>query len=470
MTNTRGGRGQGRGPARGRGTTVLVCLTAALASCGGNSGSGMTGVDPDLQAVTITFLRHDNPNYRKADNEFFAAYHDLHPNVTIADTTVDFKSLASMLNSDLKNDQLPYDLLLIPPARLCSFAAHLADVPASVVAVSEAQNTFFRAPLQGSLCDGKLKGLPVEYNLEYGGVVVNTAKYRARFPGRDPGWADWPSFIADAAALSEFNDSGAQMANGLDIDPGWSPPTRHIFLSQILQRGGHFRAPGGNLFDFGTAEAHDALAAMVDWVMASRIMSIKLIPDRNTGVTARLAAGASGYGWGDPARPLSVMGYVGTWAVPSTTGLVPPGSGWTYDYFTLPPMVGTAHKFITDSGWAFAVPLSSKNQAVAWDVARSLALSPDAMRTWSRTTGALPALRANGVASAVASDPVLARVQPLLELGEYVGNVPAAAIDTVNGAIVRNFFSAVAGEKSVDQALADMQATANDVITQSRDE
>ena len=64
---------------------------------------------------------------------------------------------------------------------MCGFADNLADVPADVISLSDAQNTFFAAPLAGSVCGGKLKGLPTEYNLEYGGAVVNMTKYEAKY-------------------------------------------------------------------------------------------------------------------------------------------------------------------------------------------------------------------------------------------------------------------------------------------------
>jgi multiple sugar transport system substrate-binding protein len=310
-----------------------------------------------------------------------------------------------------------------------------------------------------------LKGIPVEYNLEYGGVVVNMEKYQARFPGKTPAWSDWASFIAEASMLTEY-ENGEPRANGLDIDPGWSPPMRHIFFAQILQRGGHYWAADGKTFDLQTPEAHDSLAAMVDWVTKDKVMFQSLIPDKNSGVTNRLAAGSAAYGWKNPARPLSVMGYVGTWGVPSTVGPLPPNVTWRYEFFALPPMVGTEHKFVTDSGWAFAVPRTSPNARAAWDIVKALALSPDAMRRWSSVTGALPALRANGTPMAAASDPALARVQPLLERGHWRGYVPAQATDAANGGMVSNFFAAANGTKTIEQALKDMQDTANNAITQ----
>jgi multiple sugar transport system substrate-binding protein len=443
----------------GRARAALAAAVTSLAiapGCGGSVPREGPAVNPEVGPVTIRFLRHDNPNYRKADAVFFAEYMAAHPEVTIMDTTVPFGTLTATLIGDLRRDQFAFDLVLIPPSRVCSFASNLTDVPADVITLADAQKALFTAPLAGSTCAGKLKGLPIEFNLEYGGVVVNVDKYQAKFPGKTPGWTDWKSFLAEAAALTEY-DAGNPKANGLDL----APPKREIFLSQILQRGGRYWSAAGDRFNFSTPQAREALIDMVSWVTEHRVMFLSLIPDKNTHVTTRLASGATGYGWSDPARPLSVMGYLGTAGVPSTVAQLPPGAPWHYDHYPVPPMVGTEHRFAQDSGWAFAVPRTSANPKVAWDIARSLALSPEAMRRWSAVTGALPALRANATPG---GDWPGSRLQPLLEHGQWMGYVPVGAIDTVAGAIQGNFFHVVAGRKDVDQALLDMQQTANAAI------
>jgi multiple sugar transport system substrate-binding protein len=438
-----------------------LALALVVGACGGEDK-----VPPDT-SVTVTFLRHDNPAYRQADDAFFGEYKTAHPKVTITDTSIDYASLTSRLLADLKTDKLGVDLVRIPPSWVCSFAANLADVPKDIVSLSDAQNTFFPAPLQGSTCNGVLKGLPMEFNLEYGGVVVNVDKYMTKF-GHAPAWADWNAFITDAAALTEYDSAMKPAANGLDIDPGWPQPAKHIFFSQILQRGGKYWSASGDTFDFSTAQAKAALTDMVSWVKEKKVMHSSLIPAKNTFVTTRLALGATGYGWGEASKPLSIIGYVGTWGLTDTMGQKPMGSNTRYDFVTLPPMVGTEHKFVQNSGWALAVPKTSKNQKEAWDVARALALSPEAMRKWSATTGALPALRANGTPAVAAADPTLLKVQPLLDKGQWVGYIPAGAIETVEGAIVSNFFDAANDRKTIDKALADMQQLANDALTRNR--
>jgi multiple sugar transport system substrate-binding protein len=446
-----------------------LCVAAVVVvtglGCGGEAALPAPEPEPHER---ITYLRWHNPAFNKADDEALAEYTKAHPNVEVAATTARDPNARQKLLADLKNgNTIPFDLVVIDPSWVCTFADNLAEVPAEVVTLAQAQQAFFAAPLAGSTCNGRLKGLPIEYSLEYGGVVVNLDKFHEKFPGRTPGWSDWGAFLADAAALAEW-EGEVPRANGLDIAAEWPQPVKHIFLSQILQRGGDYWAPGGDSFDFQSPAARASLQAMVDWIVRDKVMSLDLMPGANTSVTTRLALGAPGYGWSDPDRPLSVMGYAGPWALSWTVAQVPAGSSRRYGFFTLPPMVGSQHRFVQNSGRALVVPRTSKNAARAWDIARSIALSPEGARRWSATAGTLPALRVNGTPEAAAGDPVLSQVQPLLELGQWAGYIPAGAIETVEGAIMSGFFAAVTGKKSGDQALIDMQDAANQALRAHR--
>jgi multiple sugar transport system substrate-binding protein len=451
---------------------VLVAIWAAGCEDDSPGAMGADGGPPinTDSPVTIAFLQHGNPAYDVANGAAFRAYESAHPNVKITTTTLEYPSLTSTLLADLKNDRLAADLVQVPGNWICSFAANVTDVPAEVITLADAKTTFFDAPVAAASCKGALKGVPIEYNLEYGGVVVDVDRYHVRFPGKTPGWVDWKAFLAEASKLAEFDTDGTPRANGLDLDPNWPGPAVYIYLAQILQRGGHYWSATGDTLDLATPEAHDALADIVSWVVDSKVMSLSLVPQSpGTFVGTRLAQGATGYGWNDPTRPLSVMGYLGTWGLASVRQLLPPERKQAnYDYFALPPMVGTKHRFVTYGGWVFAVPRTGKNQSVAWDIVKSLALSPVAMKQWSSVTLALPALRANGTPEAAAADPVLSKVQPLFENGDYIGYMPAGAIQTMEGAILSNIFAVVRGNKTVDTAVADIQQTTNESFARNR--
>ena len=179
----------------------------------------------------------------------------------------------------------------------------------------------------------------------------------------------------------------------------------------ILQNGGTYWTGGGEAFDatkghtfnFTSQAAKDSLTAMVKWIATDKVMYPKeLVPPMNTFVTVRLASGSTEYGWKDANRPLSLMGYAGTWALANTVGQLMPSNTTKYDFVTLPPMVeGSDHKFIQNSGFAFVVPKNSKNAKQAWAIAKAMALNPEAMRKWAATAGSLPALKVNGTPEAV---------------------------------------------------------------------
>src|SRR5205085_118557 len=128
----------------------------------------------------------------------------------------------------------------------------------------------------------------------------------------------------------------------------------HIFLASILQRGSQYWAPDHNSFDLSTPAAHEAVADIVNWIVNDKVMSLSLVPPGDGFVGTRLAHGTTGYGWNDPLRPLSAMGYVGSWGLAFVKSELPPQMAATrYAYVALPPMVGTQHKFVSYGGWAF---------------------------------------------------------------------------------------------------------------------
>src|SRR6185369_1225148 len=106
-----------------------MMLTGLLGACGGDGDGGNNGPETQRQSsVTINYWRHDNASYRKATDDAFAAYKATHPNVTIQDTTQPWQGYTTGLSGDLKRDQLMMDLILMPPASICTYADHLADV------------------------------------------------------------------------------------------------------------------------------------------------------------------------------------------------------------------------------------------------------------------------------------------------------------------------------------------------------
>src|SRR3954453_22047314 len=119
---------------------LVAAMGGGLAGAGG--GSGEDEEAPKGTPTTVSFLRHDNPDYVKADDDFFAQYKASHTTVSVKGETVKYPTLAATLLSDLKADKLDFDLVRVQPSWVCTFADNLTEVPSDILTLSDAQNTF----------------------------------------------------------------------------------------------------------------------------------------------------------------------------------------------------------------------------------------------------------------------------------------------------------------------------------------
>ena len=87
------------------------------------------------------------------------------------------------------------------------YAERLAPAPDTVMTVAAAKDTFYGAPIGGFIVDGTLYGLPQEFNLEYGGVLVNKTKFDAAGVAFPPAWTDRTALLTDAQELAEVDDT-----------------------------------------------------------------------------------------------------------------------------------------------------------------------------------------------------------------------------------------------------------------------
>jgi multiple sugar transport system substrate-binding protein len=298
----------------------------------------------------------------------------------------------------------------MPPSYACGYAAQLTPIPASVMSDAQARDLFLGAPLEGSTCKGTLMGLPREYNLEYGGILVNMQRYRAKFPGKTPAdWKTWDDVLNDAKALTERDAAGKVTVAGLEFRH--RDPVKHIFLALILQQGGQFWNADHSAFTFNTPEARNALQWMADAALVHKYLNLDEPPPRWWALAL--------------VEDRAAMVYTGTWgnAVAQQTAMM---ENKTVDlaYFRHPPFFGKDHIFVQNSGWSLVVPKNSANPAVALDVAKFMTTDPATVSEWSRLAGSISPLRVQASPQALSADPIKASIQPLLDLGHWVGYMP----------------------------------------------
>jgi ABC-type glycerol-3-phosphate transport system substrate-binding protein len=142
--------------------------------------------------------------------------------------------------------------------------------------------------------------MPQEFNLEYGGALVNRAKFTDAKVAYPPTWTTIGQVVDDGAKLAVFDSSGAATTNGFLFLGTDSLPV--LFLAGILQNGGDYWNDDHSALVFSTPAAHASISWMRDAIAkkavdANALVWIAPTPSRTSSLaippSRTLAAGQS---------------------------------------------------------------------------------------------------------------------------------------------------------------------------------
>lgn len=413
---------------------LIVILAFVLSACGG----GATGAKTVLRMWV-----HTNNAFIAGYEPLIAAYEAGHPNVDIQLENFDYELYLQTLQTAMPAKE-EADILQLFGTWTSQYYERLAPVPAEVMTVEQAQQTFYGAPVGGYIVDGVLYGMPQEFNMEYGGVLVNKTKFEAAGLTYPPQWQSMQDVLADAQALTQVDASGMQSVAGFHFTS--ADPTSFSFLAGIKQRGGDYWNADHTGFAFNTPEAHAQLQWMLDAVNAGVVDPVVFNDSTNFVIDAFFQSKVG-------------IGYIGAWAIAEGKTNFPDFAD-EWDYFYL-PSVQDDPVFVADSGWGLTVSPNSQNQDIAWDFVKFVTANPQNAEQWNIASGTLPAM------PAVAESPEIAAAMPwapkalaILPYGQYLGNMPDRDL-VVYEIIYPHILNVMQGVETVDQALQAIDTEAN---------
>jgi multiple sugar transport system substrate-binding protein len=386
---------------------------------------------------------NESAPFKIAYQALIDAYTAQHPNVKITMESFEYDTYIQTLQTAMPAKQ-EADIISMFGTWVCSYGDRLAPVPASVITLEEAQQLYFDAPLGGYTCDGTMLGLPQEFNIEYGGVLVNKAMYEAAGLSWPPQWKTMDDVIADAQKMTVIENGTMNVAGFSFLT---SDPISFSFLAGILQRGGDYWNKDHTAFTFNTPEARQ----MLEWMQQA-------VVDKKVSDPATLG--------GPDADPVTIffsgqaaMQYIGPWAI--SEGLANYPDFGELGYFQLPNIAGDKPLFAADSGWGLSVSPNSPYQDVAWDFVKFVAVDPANALAFNVTTQTIPAIKENAAAAGLAEKvPAITAELPLLPYGRYLGTMPDR--DQVMYQIIGPHITSVTqGLETVDEALQKMEDEAN---------
>jgi len=387
---------------------VLVMASLLLSACGGGAATeAPVGGD---EKATIRVWTHQNDSFNAGYEALAEKYKQAHPNVEIVFETFDYDTYIQTLQTALPA-KTEADVLQMFGSWVCSYAegGNLAEMPASVISLDDANTKLLGAPIGGYICDSKLYGVPQEFNIEYGAVLFNTRiAEEVGATNYTDGWANWDDVIEDGKKMAAVQD-GVMTRAGLNFTGSDGIAT--MFHSVYLQYGGQYLKDG--VYTVNTAEGVKTLELMKRLVDEGLVDPLLYNDEENWVGDSYFAE-------------TSAIGLVGPWAIPEYSGDYAEVAAVTI-YQPL-PSVGSEPTFAAASGWGLTVSANSKVQDAAWDFVNFVTLDAGNAVEWNLASGTLPALKENisgaNADALVAEFPYFEPFLGILEHGQYEGQFP----------------------------------------------
>ncbi|RAP74787.1 ABC transporter substrate-binding protein [Paenibacillus montanisoli] len=415
--------------------TALVLFAGVAAGCGNNATnqSSTSSANGNEEQVTLKYWMYQTDPFINANKKLIADYEKAHPNVKIDIESFPWDDYVQKIQAAYIGNEAP-DIAQVfgswVPA--LSKAGLLAEVPNKDKYDAE----LYPAALGAYELNGKLYGVPGEFNLENGGILVNTKLYKE---ASDP--TTWDQLMATAKKLTVYENDAPKIF-GFDF---YGDSVTFLFLSLILQQGGKYWTDD-NMVDFNTPEAAKALQTVVDIKTKEKIADLS----RTT------------YSYEDTFKGDTAMTFVGPWV----NALGKDYQTTDFKYIKMPSFTGTSDAFAAESGWGEIVSESSEHKDVALDFLQFIT-NEENSRYWNATSSTIPAYKA------VAEDPEYLSQNPALKPsledlknGTWIG--PIENRDFFFKQIYDNYEKAVKVGAPVDLVLKDAQQAINDMLTKER--
>ena len=358
---------------------------------------------PEAGKENVTWWTHNNPAFVAANKEMIKRFEAANPEIHIVYQYFPYDVFINKLQTAYASSTEP-DIQQMFGTWVTDYAKKglLADVPIEKAALDK---DFFPAALGAYIWEGKAYGMPHEYNLENGAMLVNVKMFK------DAGLTypkTWDEIITTGKKLTIWDgdtikQSGFAFTNNDSIT--------FMFLAFILQQGGNYWDKDGVHVNFNTPEAQKAWAFETGLETQQKLTQEKAYPG---------LASVDVFFQGKAA-----MGHQGPWVIGAAKEIYPdykyPAD---FDYVAVPSFVpGQPPRFAAESGWGEVVSKRSEHKDAAFKFMQFVA-KPENARDWNITTFTVPALQAlkddpQFLEAAGAMKPSL----DVLPFGQWVGPV-----------------------------------------------
>lgn len=414
---------------------AIFCTVFAMVGCASGSNSSSTESTTTQGNVKLVFWSHQEDAIVDAYKKLIASYQDSHPNVEISYESFPYDVYNQKLKASFSAKNPP-DIAEMFGTWVPEYSKNdlLTDIPDS----ENLRKNYYEAPLGAYTLNDKLYGLPLEFNIENGGMLIHPQMLKDKGIAAPP--VTWAELVEDAKKLTVRDGNGIQV-KGFDFVS--TDNITFTLLSLILQQNGTYWGKDDHV-NFQTPEAVKAMTELKRLVVDDGVADL---------TTFGGELDTSDYFY----RGNSAMTYRGPWTIAAGLDNYKVED---FEYVPVPSFTSNQPIFAAESGWGVVVSKKSKQQSAALDFIEYIS-SKENLRAWNLSTFTVPAKKE------VAEDPEFLKENPymktslsILPLGQWIG--PIADRDFFFKQINDHFQLIVTGQETVEEGLKKIEQAIND--------
>jgi len=412
---------------------VIVFAMSLMAGCGGSGDNDTAG------KTTLTFWCHIDNVWNAEQDKIIDEFMADNPDIVIQKEAFPYDDFEQKTQTSLMEKSGGADIYSLWGGWAVDYASTGVFSPVPEDFIDGIIEDSYDPVLGGFEYDGQYYGIPLEFNNEYGGMLVSVPKFKEFGIDYPTTWDDMIS-IAKEHTVREGN---LFKFRGFDF-PAWDATT-YIWLSMILSSGGEYMTDDDQ-FNFSTPIGIKTMQEMVDYVVVDQITNTE-------GITG-----------GEEMEPYqkfylgdSLMVPRGPWVVPEGWEEYDLTYGEDYEYVSM-PFYGEDKLFAAETGWGLAVNANSDNQDAAWKFVEFWS-EKDRLLEYNKACGLIPPYKS------LAHDPSLIEEMPYLEPlidildgGKFIGYFNT---DILKEAVSNMFVDLCENGGSVEDAVKSLDDTLN---------
>jgi multiple sugar transport system substrate-binding protein len=429
-------------PEAGQATAAPADADATAAALQATEQAGIVS-QPEEGKENITWWTHNNTAFVAVNKEMIKRFEAANPGIHVVYQFFPYDIFINKLQTAYASGTEP-DVQQMFGTWVTDYAKKglLAELPNSK---SELESQFWPAALGAYVWEGKAYGLPHEYNLENGGMLVSPKLFKEAglsYP------KTWDELVTSAQKLTVWKGdtldrSGFAFTNNDSIT--------FMLLSLILQQGGSYWDKDGVHVNFNTPEAQKAWDFETGLETKQKLTQEKAYPTTIDTFDVFFQGKAA-------------MAYRGPWVIGVAKDAYPDAKyPADYEYIPVPSYAaGKPPLFAAESGWGEVISNRSKHKDAAVKFIQFMA-QPDNARDWNIQTFTVPALQA------LKDDPQILKTAPALktsfdtlQYGQWVG--PVQNRDRFWQTIHDHYTAVVLGKENAADSPAKITAEINAMI------